>query len=207
MPEAQSTRTHILEATIALLKRGGESAVKVGLIANELGIAAPSLYHHFANRSELIRAAYVEWYWQCLRIDGATPELAAVAETQEQYEATLRASIMWSYQASRHEARSVRMAVLGAAQNDPLLASEINSVNRNFLNTVAQSVIYGQKKGWVRPDLDPLALAYWAHGQIIGRVVAEMDEGAVNFDDWDKISIDAMLGVIRKQISPLKRKG
>jgi len=199
MPEAQSTRTHILEATIALLKRGGESVVKVGLIANELGIAAPSLYHHFANRSELIRAAYVEWYWQCLRIDGATPELAAVAETQEQYEATLRASIMWSYQASRHDARSVRMAVLGAAQNDPLLASEVNSVNRNFLNTVAQSVIYGQKKGWVRPDIDPLALAYWAHGQIIGRVVAEMDEGAVNFYDWDKISIDAMLGVIRKR--------
>jgi AcrR family transcriptional regulator len=199
MAEEQSTRSHILEATIALLKGGGESAVKVGLVAEELGIAAPSLYHHFANRSELIRAAYVEWYWQCLRVDGATPELAAVAETQEQYEATLRASIVWSYQASRHEARSVRMAVLGAAQNDPLLASEINSVNRNFLNGVAQSVIYGQKMGWVRPDIDPLALAYWAHGQIIGRVVVEMDDGVVNFDDWDKISIDAMLGVIRSK--------
>jgi AcrR family transcriptional regulator len=195
----QSTKSQILEATIALLKGGGESEVKVGLIAEELGIAAPSLYHHFANRAELIRAAYVEWYWQSLRIDGATPELAAVAETQEQYEATLRASIMWSYQASRHEARSVRMAVLGAAQNDPLLASEINSVNRNFLNGVAQSVIYGQKKGWVRSDIDPLALAYWAHGQIIGRVVAEMDDGVVDFDDWDKISIDAMFGVIRSK--------
>ena len=198
MPGEQSTKSQILEATIALLKSGGESAVKVGLIANDLGIAAPSLYHHFANRSELIRAAYVEWYWQCLRIDGATPELAAVAETQEQYEATFRASIMWSYQTSRHEARSVRMAVLGAAQNDPLLASEINSVNRNFLNSVAQSVVYGQKKGWVRSDIDPLALAYWAHGQIVGRVVAEMDDGVVNYEDWDKISIDAMLGVIRK---------
>lgn len=195
----QSTKSQILEVTIALLKGGGESAVKVGLIAEELGISAPSLYHHFANRSELIRAAYVEWYWQCLRIDGATPELAAVAETQEQYEATLRASILWSYQASRHDARSVRMAVLGAAQNDPLLASEINSVNRNFLDSVAQSVIYGQKKGWVRSDIDPLALAYWAHGQIIGRVVAEMDDGVVDFAEWDKISIDAMLGVIRSK--------
>ena len=41
----QSTKSQILEATIALLKSGGESAVKVGLIAEELGIAAPSLYH------------------------------------------------------------------------------------------------------------------------------------------------------------------
>ena len=57
MLEEQSTRSHILEATIALLKGGGESAVKVGLVAEELGIAAPSLYHHFANRSELIRSA------------------------------------------------------------------------------------------------------------------------------------------------------
>ena len=182
-----------------MMDEGGESAVRLGAIAENLGIKEPSIYHHFANRSGLIRAAYVEWYWQCLRIDGATPELAAVAETQEQYEATLRASIMWSYQASRHEARSVRMAVLGAAQNDPLLASEINSVNRNFLNGVAQTVIYGQKKGWVRSDIDPMALAYWAHGQIIGRVVAEMDEGVVDFAEWDKISIDAMLGVIRSK--------
>ena len=199
MAEEQSTRTQILEATIALLKRGGESAVKVGLVADELGIAAPSLYHHFANRSGLIRAAYVEWYWQCLRVDGVSPELAAVAETQDQYEGMLRASIQWSYQASRHEARSVRMAVLGAAQHDPLLASEINSVNRNFLNGVAQSIKYGQKKGWVRSDIDPLALAYWVHGQIIGRVVAEMDDGVVDFAEWDKISLDAMIGVIRKK--------
>jgi AcrR family transcriptional regulator len=199
MAEEQSTRTQILEATIALLKRGGESAVKVGLVADELGIAAPSLYHHFANRSGLIRAAYVEWYWQCLRVDGVSPELAAVAETQDQYEGMLRASIQWSYQASRHEARSVRMAVLGAAQNDPLLASEINSVNRNFLNGVAQSIKYGQKKDWVRSDIDPMALAYWAHGQIIGRVVAEMDDGVVDFAEWDKISLDAMIGVIRKK--------
>ena len=205
MPEEQSTRTQILEATIALLKGGGESAVKVGLVAKELGIAAPSLYHHFANRSELIRAAYVEWYWQCLRIDGATPELAAVAETQEQYEATLRASIMWSYQASRHEARSVRMAVLGAAQNDPLLASEINSVNRNFLDGVAKSVRYGQKKGWVRSNIDPLALAYWTHGQIIGRVVAEMDDGAVDFKAWDQISIESIFAAIRKNNSPIRK--
>ncbi len=199
MAEEQSTRTQILEATIALLKRGGESAVKVCLVADELGIAAPSLYHHFANRSGLIRAAYVEWYWQCLRVDGVSPELAAVAETQDQYEGMLRASIQWSYQASRHEARSVRMAVLGAAQNDPLLASEINSVNRNFLNGVAQSITYGQKKGWVRSDIDPMALAYWAHGQIIGRVVAEMDKGVVDFAEWDKISLDAMIGVIRSR--------
>ena len=199
MAEEQSTRTQILEATIALLKRGGESAVKVGLVADELGIATPSLYHHFANRSGLIRAAYVEWYWQCLRVDGVSPELAAVAETQDQYEGMLRASIQWSYQASRHEARSVRMAVLGAAQNDPLLASEINSVNRNFLNGVAQSIKYGQKKDWVRSDIDPMALAYWAHGQIIGRVVAEMDDGVVDFAEWDKISLDAMIGVIRKK--------
>lgn len=205
MPEEQSTRTQILEATIALLKGGGESAVKVGLVAEELGIAAPSLYHHFANRSELIRAAYVEWYWQCLRIDGATPELAAVAETQEQYEATLRASIMWSYQASRHEARSVRMAVLGAAQNDPLLASEINSVNRNFLDGVAKSVRYGKKKGWVRSNIDPLALAYWTHGQIIGRVVAEMDDGAVDFKAWDQISIESIFAAIRKNNSPIRK--
>ena len=206
MSEKPSTKSQILEAAISLLKEGGESAVKVGRIAKELSISAPSIYYHFTDRSELVRAAYVEWYWQSLRIDGPTPELATFSETQEQYEATLRTSLKWSYQVSRQESRSVRIAVLGAAQSDPLLASEINSVNRNFLNGVAKSVIFGQEKGWVRDDLDPLAVSYWLHGQIIGRVVAEMDADVVNFEHWDKISVDAILGLIRKKNTPVTPK-
>ena len=41
-----------------------------------------------------------------------------------------------------------------------------------------------------------MATAYWLHGQIIGRVVAEMDPGQVDFAEWDKVSFEAVLGLI-----------
>jgi hypothetical protein len=56
---------------------------------------------------------------------------------------------------------------------------------------------YAQSQGWVRSDLDPLATAYWLHGQINGRVVAEMDEGSINLAHWDEISFDAIFSLIR----------
>ena len=45
-------------------------------------------------------------------------------------------------------------------------------------------------------------MAYWLHGQIIGRVVAEMDPGHVDLAQWDKVSFEAVLGMI---LSPEKK--
>ena len=62
-------------------------------------------------------------------------------------------------------------------------------------------MLFAQQKGWLRIDLDPLATAYWLHGQIIGRTVAEMDLGQVDLAQWDKVSFEAIL---RLMLSPEK---
>lgn len=54
MAVALDTRTRILDATIDLLASGGDSAVRLALVAEALEISEPSIYHHFKNRSELI---------------------------------------------------------------------------------------------------------------------------------------------------------
>ena len=86
--------------------------------------------------------------------------------------------------------------MLGAAQRNPELAVAINDINRKFLATIADSVLVAQQKGWLRTDLDPMATAYWLHGQIIGRAVAEMDPGHIDLTKWDKVSFDAVLGLM-----------
>ena len=86
--------------------------------------------------------------------------------------------------------------MLGAAQRNPELAVAINDINRKFLATIADSVLVAQQKGWLRTDLDPMATAYWLHGQIIGRAVAEMDQGHIDLTKWDKVSFDAVLGLM-----------
>ena len=201
MEIAESTKSRILNAAIAMMDEGGESAVRLGAIAENLGIKEPSIYHHFTNRTELVNAAYVEWYWQCLKTDIPVEAMMVLVETKDDYVRALRKAMEWSYQPERHHARAIRLSVLGAAQRNPDLAIAINDINKKFLATIADAALVAQQKGWVRTDLDPMAMAYWLHGQIIGRVVAEMDPGHVDLAQWDKVSFEAVLGLI---LSPEK---
>jgi len=201
MEIAESTKSRILNAAIAMMDEGGEAAVRLGAIAEILGIKEPSIYHHFTNRTELINAAYVEWYWQCLKTDIPVEAMMVLVETKDDYVRALRKTMEWSYQPERHHSRAIRLSVLGAAQRNPDLAIAINDINKKFLATIADAALVAQQKGWVRTDLDPMAMAYWLHGQIIGRVVAEMDPGHVDLAQWDKVSFEAVLGLI---LSPEK---
>jgi AcrR family transcriptional regulator len=201
MEVAESTKSRILNAAIAMMDEGGESAVRLGAIAENLGIKEPSIYHHFTNRTELINAAYVEWYWQCLKTDIPVEAMMVLVETKEDYVRAVRKTMEWSYQLERHHARAIRLSVLGAAQRNPELAVAINEINKKFLATIADAALVAQQKGWLRADLDPMAIAYWLHGQIIGRTVAEMDPGHVDLTQWDKVSFEAVLGLI---LSPEK---
>ena len=123
-------------------------------------------------------------------------EIIFPLETKEDYVRTVRKTMEWSYQPARHHARAIRLSVLGAAQRNPDLAVAINDINKKFLATVADSVLLAQQQGWLRADLDPKAIAYWLHGQIIGRTVAEMDPGHVDLAQWDKVSFEAVLGLM-----------
>jgi len=196
MEIVESTRTRIINAAIEMMEAGGEVSVRLGAIAETLGIKEPSIYHHFKNRVELVNAAYVEWYWQCLKTDIPVEAMMVLVETKEDYVRTFRKSMEWSYQPERHHARAIRLSILGAAQRNPELAVTINEINKKFLATIADSVLFAQEKGWVRSDLDAMATAYWLHGQIIGRTVAEMDPGYVDLAQWDKVSFEAVLGLV-----------
>jgi AcrR family transcriptional regulator len=196
MEIAESTKSRILNAAIAMMDEGGEAAVRLGAIAENLGIKEPSIYHHFTNRTELINAAYVEWYWQCLKTDVPVEAMMVLVETKDDYVRALRKTMEWSYQPERHHARAIRLSVLGAAQRSPELAVSINDINKKFLASIADAANVAQQKGWLRTDLDPMAIAYWLHGQIIGRTVAEMDPEHVDLAQWDKVSFEAVLGLI-----------
>jgi len=201
MEIAESTRSRILNAAIEMMESGGESSVRLSAIAEAMGIKEPSIYHHFANRTELINAAYVEWYWQCLKTDIPVEAMMVLVETKEDYVRAVRKTMAWSYRPERHHSRANRLSVLGAAQRNPELAVAINDINKKFLATIADAALVAQQKGWFRTDLEPMAIAYWLHGQIIGRTVAEMDPGHVDLAQWDKVSFEAVLGLM---LSPEK---
>ena len=197
MSSNSDMRSQMINAAIEMMEAAGEASVRVAKVAEKVGVTEPLVYHHFKNRAALVTAAYAEWYKRCQDLEVPIDQLMAMVTNQEEYERAVRASLTWSYQPERVAARGVRLSVIGAAQTDPELATAVNEINRRFLTSLAQATEYAQSQGWVRKDLDPMATAYWLHGQINGRVIAEMDEGCIDLAIWDEISFDAIFSLIR----------
>ena len=197
MSSSSDVRSQMISAAIEMMEVAGEGSVRVAKIAEKVGVTEPLVYHHFKNRAALVTAAYAEWYKRCQDLEVPIGQLMAMVNNQEEYERAVRASLTWSYQPERVAARGVRLSVIGAAQTNPELAKAVNEINRSFLASLAQATEYAQSQGWVRSDLDPMATAYWLHGQINGRVVAEMDQGCIDLAIWDEISFDAIFSLIR----------
>ena len=192
------TRTKLLNATIEAISSGGEGSVRVSNVAFAVGVREPSVYHFFKNREALVEAAQIERYRRSY-VELMVPFEAAalMSDSWEDFERSVRKIFAAVYSPDRAQLRSIRKNVMGAAQSSPAIAAAVIEINHETAESLARVMTFGQEKGWVTKDLDAMALAYWGIGQINGRVMAEMNPSQVDLDAWNKVSIEAVLGVFR----------
>ena len=198
MPTELDTRAKLLNATIDAISSGGEGSVRVSTVASVVGVREPSVYHFFKNREALVEAAQIERYRRSYAEMMVPFEAAALmADSWEDFERSVRKIFAAIYSPERVEIRSIRMNVMGAAQTSQTIAAAVIQINHESAESLARVMIFGQEKGWVTKYLDAMALAYWGIGQINGRVMAEMNPSQVDLEAWNKVSIEAVLGVYR----------
>lgn len=194
MTNVSDTRTRILEAAMLAISENGEGAIRVQKIAESVGVREPSVYHFFKNREELVEAAHVERYRRShLEMVKPLQAGAALADNAEDFRRIVKKVLSLVYTAEREHIRSTRMSVLGAAQTSPTIAEAIRQINFEVSSRLAEVFLTAQEKNWIRKEVDPLAAAYWVNGQILGRVMAEMDKDRVDLDKWNQISETAVL--------------
>lgn len=192
----ETTKERLIGAAIDCLESGGEQAIKLSQIADAVGISEPAIYAHFKNRKELVTAAYAEWYWRSLVTPISPSESTDLATDLDDYLERLRAYIRSSFTPDRVRARAARVTIIGAAQRDPELQLAINAANRQFLGAVENAVRTAQVRGWCRTDLSAKAIAYWINGMMTGRILAEMDNGAVDMAEWDLVAEELVLALL-----------
>ena len=192
------TRAKLLNATIMAIDAGGEVSVRVSNVASAVGVREPSVYHFFKNREALVEAAQIERYRRSYSEMMVPFEAAALmADSWDDFERSVRKIFAAVYSPDRAQLRSIRKNVMGAAQSSPAIAAAVIEINHETAESLARVMTFGQERGWVTKDLDAMALAYWGIGQINGRVMAEMNPSQVDLDAWNKVSIEAVLGVYR----------
>ena len=197
MSTVLDTRSRLIEATIEAIADGGEASVRVHNIAAKAEVREPSVYHFFKNRKELVEAAQAERYRRSY-YEMILPfkAMASGATSKQEFLDIIRQIFAVMYQQDRATARSTRINVLGSAQTSKFLSQVVADMNHEISQALAEVFAEAQKKGWVRANIDAQMLSLWLMGQVNTRNLPEMDAERSRIEEWDKISLDAVMFVI-----------
>lgn len=187
MTEFMGTRDKILEAAIAIIEAEGEAGVRVDQVVEAAGFTKPALYHHFADREDLIVAAQAERYRRSFRDALVALTVFDGAESSEDFlhRVTIGFGDFTSPEGRRR--RRMRAEVLGSAVGRPALHDAIVQANREYVAVFGDFLMRARKAGHISPQRDPRDVAAWWMSVVAGRYVIDADADRLNEDEWTSI--------------------
>ncbi len=192
-PEVDPVAQRILDAAIATIDEQGEVGVRVQEVVREAGVQIPVLYRHFGNREGLVQAAQLERLRRDLDAEmAAIHAMLDVADTAEEFRDLMDAVLTRVMSVERRLPRARRVNVLGSTYGRPELATAVAATQRISIDQIAELLEVPAGRGWLRDGFDPHMFAVWLAGAAIGRVVAELDPESVDFEEYDRIWLDAV---------------
>lgn len=187
MADARGTRDKILEAAIGIIEAEGEAGVRVDRVVEAAGFTKPVLYHHFADREDLVIAAQGERYRRTF--DDALVALSVFREAQSQDVFLDRVAIALGDFTSPggRRRRRMRAEILGAAVGRPQLHDAITEANRQFVASLGDFLTRARKAGLISPQRDPRDIAAWWLSVVAGRYVIDVDADRFDEEEWTAI--------------------
>ncbi len=168
-PDAPDVRTQILEEATRLFAARGFDGTPLQAIADEVGVAKPSLLYHFPSKDELRRAVLNEVmsHW-----NEVLPRLLEAATTGEHRFESLLGEVVGFFTADADRARLLVREMLDRPE-------ELEHLFREYLGPwmriLSDYIRRGQQDGHLHRDVDPEAYIL----QIIQLVVAGIAVGDV----------------------------
>ena len=179
--EGERLREEILRATERLLiKTGDQEAVSIRAIAQAVGVTPPSIYLHFADKTELIFAVCTR-HFQAL---DAAIEDAAAAATDPLDELRARGRAYVRFGLEHPEQYRILFMSRPSAKPDQWSAEQMadNAAFTHHLDAVQRAVDAGAVRSSV--DVGLVAIGLWAavHG-IVSLLIAQPDFPWPDVDD------------------------
>ena len=197
MASASPVKQRLLELAIEAIDESGEPGIRVSELAQAAGIGLPTLYHYFGNREGLIEEAQAERFIRALRDDAV--QLIALLKTCVTKK-DLRAALSQAFDSRRSSDRATirwqRLNALGATYARPALAERIIKDHDEIITQVALALLPFQRKGFIRQDVDLVAVIAWYNGIVMGKNLVEIGNSSVNIEEWERIVDESMVNIL-----------
>lgn len=179
------TREKLIMTMVEMLDGPDPEHVTVEDVLNESGISRGSLYHHFADFEELHETGLAYRITQWVNESAAAIEnLVETAKTKEDIRAGIAAITVATQDASRRLNRLERARAFGLAGFSERFQVVLGAEQARMTQALRDLIVTGQAKGWVRTDMDPMAVAVFVQAYTLGRVVDDISPEKVDPDKW-----------------------
>ena len=180
------SRTQLVDVTLRILLERGIDAVRVDEVAAEVGVTKGSVYWHFSDRNDLIKEALIEHVRRLNEefVEGVGSAIATADSTTD-YLVRIAPFIVDPFDPQQSETRRRRLSLILEAQASPEFAPLIREAQLRSLNVYADLMRDAQTRGFLRADLDPLAVATALHAINFGSIIIDVvGEGGPSRDAW-----------------------
>lgn len=152
MAERDQSRTRILDAAAATLRAKGLRGAKLSEIAQIAGMLAPSIYHHFGSKDQLVEEVMLEGIYHNTRyIMSHVEVLGPNATAIQRLETAIKSHIDFLLTGNDYSS-----AVARVFDDLPTeMKKRVVAAYSGFDNYWRDLIVSAQKDGSASPDLDP----------------------------------------------------
>ena len=171
-----SSRQRILEATIAAIDKGGETAVRIIEVAEAAGVTQGLVTYHFRTRDQLIAEANTARFVATINEDLSTMSKALeTMQSREDLIALTQYLTKLLLTPERAGARKRRLNALGFAIQSPHAREAIRETQTEIVDGMTNLIRVAQERGLARQDIDARAMATVVLSYAFGLVITEFD--------------------------------
>ena len=162
-------RLRLIDSTLFMIDRDGVDGARLKDIVEHADMTTGSLYWFFKNRRALINAALAERYVRKMRtLTNLVTEAFSHSADFNDPLLIMNENTVQPNLPDRVDARAERVQVLAAALEDPVLAKHVADIQRQLLKQISDIVKEAQIQKFIRPDVDPYAVAVMLQSTAIG---------------------------------------
>lgn len=182
----QPTKEKLLHTALLLLETHFPEDITGDMVLAHSSVSRGSLYHHFADVSDLVEQALVRRF--SARVDENIATLDVMVEncSSPEYlydQLCVMTDTTQSSGNSRH--RFLRARLIGFAEGNERLTQRLGAEQQRLTEALTNLFAQAQNRGWLNRDFSPKAAALFVQAYTLGRVIDDISLEPVDQDEWN----------------------
>ena len=185
-PLDHPTRLLFLNVAADLLKENGPAGFHIDDVLERTDLTRGALYHHFDNVDDLVDSALLQTYAEGVgdNIVFVQKVLLSATTFTEFRTGILEANIRYVRNEKLRQVRRLRAHAMSTNSATERMASLLAAEQQRLTDEYIAAITAAQTKGWVRPEIDPHALAVFVQAYSFGVIVDDVAANHVDSEAW-----------------------